>query len=282
MSGTDRIRRVVLCADDFALDEASSEGILRLAAAGRLGAVTAMTAGARWPAAWERLGEMPPTVALGLHVNLVDGRGLSDRERFPSAPELALNAAAGRLPPAWLHDEIDAQWAAFEASAGRAPDFLDTHRHVHVLAAVSEAMLAVAAARGHPIPLRALWPAVGPRDARGKRFALRLLGARRLARRLDALGLSANRAFGGLQAFAAPARVEQGWREMLPQLPDGALVACHPAFGIDPTDPIGAFRDAEFRWLASDAFPTASLAAGLQWVPGPIPPACAPASVAHS
>lgn len=262
-------RSAVLCADDFALGEPISEAIVELALAGRLGATSAMTAGAVWPRAWSRLRELPAAVSVGLHLNLVEGRGLADGRPLPGAAALAARAAAGRTRRDALAAEIDAQWRAFEDRVGRAPDFVDTHRHVHLLEPVREALIDTVTARGGDIPIRSLWPAVGPRDARLKRLAFRLLGAAALARRLDALGLAANRAFGGLQAFGAPQRVERDWTELLGALPDGALVACHPARTAAPGDAIGAFRAAEYRWLAGAAFAAVSRAAGIDWGPGP-------------
>jgi predicted glycoside hydrolase/deacetylase ChbG (UPF0249 family) len=262
-------RGVVLCADDFALGEPVSWAIAELAAAGRLGALGAMTAGARWSGAWALLRDLPAEVSVGLHVNLVEGHGLYDGQAFAGPAALALRAFSGRLDRAKLAAEIDAQWRAFEDRSGRAPDFVDTHQHVHLLAPVREALLDAIAARGGRIPVRSLWPAVGPANSRTKRLAFRLLGAAALARRLDATGLAANRAFGGLQAFDSPASVEHDWREMLRVLPDGALVACHPALSAEPGDAIGPFRVAEYRWLAGEAFAAASRDAGIDWRPGP-------------
>ena len=145
-----------------------------------------------------------------------------------------------------------------------------------------EALLEVVATRGGRVPVRSLWPAVGPRDSLVKRMAFRLLGSKALARRLDALGLAANRAFGGLQAFDAPQAVQSDWAELLGVLPDEALVACHPARTAQPDDPIGPFRLAEYRWLVSPEFTAASRAAGIDWVAGPrARPACLKATPAQ-
>ncbi len=262
-------REAVLCADDFALSESASLAIAELACGGRLGAISAMTAGAGWPRAWSLLPEIPDRVSVGLHVNLVEGRALSDAKPFRSAPTLAALELCGRLRRDALAAEIDAQWTAFEDHAGRGPDFVDTHQHVHLLTTIREALLEVVAKRGGRVPVRSLWPAVGPRDSFAKRMAFRLLGSKALARRLDMLGLAANRTFGGLQAFDAPTAVQQDWTELLRVLPDKALVACHPACAADPTDAIGPFRLAEYRWLASEEFAAASQMANVRWVAGP-------------
>lgn len=262
-------RAVVLCADDFALSESVSLAIAELACGGRLGAVSAMTAGAGWPRAWSLLPEIPDRVSVGLHVNLVEGRALSDSRLFPSATTLAALELCGRLRRDALAAEIDAQWTAFEDHAGCGPDFVDAHQHIHLLTTVREALLEVVAKRGGRVPVRSLWPAVGPRDSFAKRMAFRLLGSKALARRLDMLGLAVNRAFGGLQAFDAPQAVQRDWAALLGVLPDNALVACHPARTAEPGDPIGPFRLAEYRWLRSQDFTAASLAAGIDWIAGP-------------
>lgn len=249
-----RVRRLAICADDFALSEPVSRGILDLAGRGRLTAIAAMTAGARWPQAWQHLREIPEGVALGLHLNFVEGVGLADGRPLPGAAWLAARTATLSMPRKALAREIAAQWQAFEDLAGRAPDFVDSHRHVHVLPPLRELVLDAVARHGGGIVVRNLFPAFGPRNSAAKRLALRLLGAPALARRLDEAGLTANAAFGGLQHLTDAKGIEAHWRSMLDELPDGALIACHPANGLDQGDPIGVFRQAEFRWLASSAF----------------------------
>ncbi|MFO0461074.1 MAG: ChbG/HpnK family deacetylase [Burkholderiales bacterium] len=188
-------RRVVVCADDFGLGDAIDEGIVGLAASGR----------------------------------------------------------------------IAAQWTVFELPrGGGAPDFVDTHRHVHVLAPVREALLAVSSRSAPGVPVRNLHPSFGPRGSLGKRGVLRLAGACPLEARLRETGRLANAAFGGLQSFHDVSRVPADWIAMLARAPDGALVATHPASRADPADPIGAFREAERDWLASDGFVEACGKAGVR------------------
>jgi hypothetical protein len=123
-----------------------------------------------------------------------------------------------------------------------------------VLAPLRELVVEAVQRHGGKIVVRNLFPAFGPRNSAAKRLALRLLGAPALARRLGAAGLAANSAFGGLQDFADVKDIAADWRAMLGVLPDGALIACHPAKGLDPGDPIGVFRQAEYDWLASSEF----------------------------
>ncbi len=262
------MRRIVLCADDFALGPATSAGIAGLAQAGRLGAIGVMTAGAGAgaPNTWPMLDGLPDGVAIGLHLNFVDGAALSDGTPLPSAAWLLARALGGRLEAVWLEREIAAQWGEFERRGGAPPDFLDTHRHVHVLAPVREALIAAAQRKGSRVPIRNLFPMFGPAASGPKRLALRLLDAPALEQRLRAEGLAANRALGGLQAFGRPESVERDWRAMLAAAPDGAPIACHPACGPRDNDPIGAFSRAEHAGLASDAFVEACREAGVRTV----------------
>jgi predicted glycoside hydrolase/deacetylase ChbG (UPF0249 family) len=259
-------RRIVVCADDFAIDEPVSRAIVELAVAGRIGAAGAMTAGARWPAAWRTVDSLPPGFPLGLHVNLVEGTGLAGGGTLPAAASLAVQAMAGLARRDAIRREIDAQWRAFEDRAGRPPAFVDTHRHVHVLPPVRDALLDAIAGHGGRTPVRNLHPSFGPRGSAAKRLALRMLGAPALAAALHGRGLAANTALGGLQDFADAAGVERGWLGLLDVAPDGAMIAAHPAVGVDPADPIGAFRRAEHAWLASTAFDRACEARGVRRV----------------
>jgi hypothetical protein len=149
-----RVRRLAICADDFALSEPVSRGILDLAGRGRLTAIAAMTAGARWPQAWQHLREIPEGVALGLHLNFVEGVGLADGRPLPGAAWLAARTATLSMPRKALAREIAAQWQAFEDLAGRAPDFVDSHRHVHVLPPLRELVLDAVARHGGGIVVR--------------------------------------------------------------------------------------------------------------------------------
>ena len=243
-----------MCADDYGLSAPVDAGIVALAARGRLSALSCMASAPRWPEAAAALAALPARVSVGLHVNLTEGRFLGVPRAMPTPARLLAAIIMHRLPVAFLAREIHAQWDAFERARGRAPDFVDSHQHVHVLAPVRAALLEVMRARGAPVAVRNLHPAFGPSDARAKRVAIRLLGAAGLARALDAQGVARSGAFGGLQRFAPDAPVRAGWRTLLGRASDGALIACHPADGAPAGDPIGAFRAREFAYLASEAF----------------------------
>lgn len=250
-----RTKRLIVCADDYGLNAPVSAGIAVLAARGRLSALTCIVTGPHWIQAGADLKALPSRTSVGLHLNFTEGRFLVDQAPMPTLGRMLVAGAARALSLDRLSREIHAQWDAFERVCGRAPDFIDSHQHVHVLPQLRKALLAAVRARGHGrVAVRNLHPSFGPADSRIKRLVIRVLGAPRLARALDAARIARSGAFGGAQNFDPDADVRAAWRTMLAQAPDGALIACHPASEAPPGDPIGTFRVNECNYLGSDAF----------------------------
>jgi chitin disaccharide deacetylase len=249
------VRRLVVCADDFGQSEPIDAGILSLARAGRLGAVSCLPLG---PALARDLPALLATgVDAGLHLDLTEGLGGS-----PAAPlgGVILRAYFGALDGAALAAQVIAQLDAFLRLAGRPPAFVDGHRHVHQLPQVRSALLAELTRRwpGRVPPIRV----TVPRRARGPKAALiAALGGRALRRALDARAIPHNADFAGVYGFepTAPYRaLVQGW---LASLEDGGLLMCHPGEAGD--DPIGAARVRELAYLGSPEFEADCTAAGV-------------------
>lgn len=260
-------KRLTVCADDYGLNAPVSRGIASLAARGRLSAFTCIVNAPHWVQAASALHALAPRVSVGLHLNFTEGRAQSDGSALPGLHAMLLRGVARLLSRARLSREIHAQWDAFEQAARRAPDFIDSHQHVHVLPQLRDAVLDAVRERGAAVAVRGLHPAFGPRDAALKRAVIRVLGGPALSRAIDAAGLSRNAAFGGLQSFDAAYPVRDAWRAMLSDAPDGALIACHPAEAPPQADPIGPFRVAEHEYLASDRFADDCARAGVELAP---------------
>src|SRR3982750_1626653 len=67
-------KRVLLCADDYALHPAVDAAVVALARQGRLSAPSCMTTSPRWSEA-ARLLDAVPALARGLHLNMTEGHG---------------------------------------------------------------------------------------------------------------------------------------------------------------------------------------------------------------
>ncbi len=257
-----------LCADDFALSPAVTQGILEALAAGRLTATSAMTTQSSWPEAARKFRDLAPRADLGLHFNLTLGGPLSEMKRFaPNGTFPAMNAivpAAWRsaLPRAEILDELRRQLDAFEAAHGAPPDFVDGHQHVHVLPGIADDLLAELAARGLAGKTWLRDSADRPRRifARGKHWGKALTVAA-LARgfrgKARAAGFALNDGFSGFSDFDAAGDYAADFATFLLAPGERPLIMCHPGHVDDELarlDPVTESRETELAFLLSDHF----------------------------
>jgi len=137
---------LVVNADDGGLADSSDDAILRCAAAGVLRSATVVANGPTAARFVERA--RAAGLALGLHVNLTQGRALAgpcrtltdDRGLFDRDKRAVWErAAAGRLDPNGVAVEVRAQLDRLGA-LGAAVDHVDGHNHVHLFPAVQDAL----------------------------------------------------------------------------------------------------------------------------------------------
>ncbi|MEP6791458.1 MAG: ChbG/HpnK family deacetylase, partial [Ramlibacter sp.] len=139
-------RCVVICADDFGQHEGINNACLQLARQGRISAVSCLTGGPSWSEAGDtvaRLARLP--VDLGLHLDFTDYT-MDEGLRHPLGALIGL-AFSRRLDGARVGREINAQLDAFERVAGRAPDHVDGHQHVHQFPVIRHQLLQALARR---------------------------------------------------------------------------------------------------------------------------------------
>jgi chitin disaccharide deacetylase len=253
-------RILSLCIDDFGQSPGIAAAVVQLAQAGRISAVSCMSNVPGWQRDAPLLRTLPPSVAIGLHLNLTDGAPLSTNlsrswPRLPSLPRLMLRAHLHFLPRNALQHEIAAQWQAFVAATGRSPDFVDGHQHVHHLPGVRDAMLAVFDAMQVQPAVRSTARVLGPGYA-VKRGLIAGTGGFALRRALVRRGLRHNPALLGVYDFRNTdyRSLMRGWLARLPS--EGGLVFCHPGTlqGLDADDAHPAARTRELSYLASAGF----------------------------
>lgn len=271
-----RSRPVILCADDFALAEGVSEGILRLAEEGRLTAIGCMTASPLWRSLAGRLDAVEDRCDIGLHLTLTDLEPLgalprlAPAGRLPGLARLMTASFSGCFERAEVRDELRRQWDAFVAARGRPPDFLDGHQHVHLLPGVREAVLELATMGGferRPY-LRVCWDAptrVLTRGiAVGKTLFLCLLSIP-FRREVARLGLAANDSFRGVHAFDPSVDYATLFPRFLAGRARRPLVMCHPGLvdaRLRAVDTVTDQRRREYDYFASERFPADLQAAG--------------------
>jgi len=266
-----------ICADDYGLAPGVSDAIRALISARRINATSVMTVFADLAA---EAGLLLPITAdrstsVGLHLTLTGGfRPLRAApfgdDMLPELSRLIRRSFQGRLDPAAVAAEVEAQFAAFEAAFGRPPDHVDGHQHVHVLPGIRAIVLE--ATRRHA-------PRAWVRDctmARRARLGFdakgRLIGAFSLGMARDAAraGLDVNSGFAGAYDFASGVDFASLLARSVAALPAGGVLMVHPG-RVDNVllvrDPLTDQREVELAVLQGPALPTLLTQAGASLAP---------------
>jgi len=233
---------LIVTADDFGLAPEVNEAV---EIAHRDGILTAASLMVGAPAAADAVARASrlPTLRVGLHVVLIDGRPLSPPEDVPDLVDRAGNfrndmvAASVRIFSSaqvrrQVAAEIAAQFAAFAATDLRL-DHVDCHKHWHLHPTI--AGLVLAAGRRHgvtavrvPSEPAAVLERTGDRSVSSLSSMVTAMAAAHLCRRVRRGGLQApDRVFG--LAWSG-AMTERRVAALLPHLPDGLTeIYTHPA-----------------------------------------------------
>jgi chitin disaccharide deacetylase len=156
-------RLVVVNADDFGCAPGVNRGILEAHQAGTLTSASLLVTGPAFAEAVDLVRSGAPRLGVGLHLNLVVGKPLSeapslvdpDTGTFHALDTLATRALAGLVDAADVRRECDAQLAAL-TGAGLRPTHVDSHRHAHALPGILPAVAAAAQGAGVNIVRRPL------------------------------------------------------------------------------------------------------------------------------
>ncbi len=252
--GGTAMRRLILNADDYALDDAVDRAILELGSRGIVTAVSAMSLSPRWDEAAAALEGQ--NVDCGLHLDLTSpfaARLLPVK----SLSSLIASAYAARLDRSVVRTTIETQIQLFEAALGRRPDFVDGHQHVHQLPGIRTELLD-ALRRRYGLDASSIGIRIcTARRWRGPKAAIiGALGGDGLAKLAAERGHPVNSDFAGVYDFSPSADLALLWRGWLAGLQGEApLAMCHVASeGNRGEDPINAARLREFAWLGRSAF----------------------------
>jgi chitin disaccharide deacetylase len=128
-------KQLVVNADDFGFTPDVNEGIIKTHREGILTAATLMANGEAFQNA-VALALQTPSLDIGCHLVLVQGRSLVSGNPLPETPYALLAAIARRQIQ--VYRELRAQVERIVA-AGIQPTHLDTHKHTHLVPAVLDA-----------------------------------------------------------------------------------------------------------------------------------------------
>jgi hopanoid biosynthesis associated protein HpnK len=221
-------KQLVVNADDFGFTTDVNVGIIEAHRHGILTATTLMANGDAFDDA-VRLARETPTLDIGGHLVLIQGRSLLTGRALPRTVTELLKALARR--ELRIYDELAAQVKHIE-QAGIRPSHLDTHKHTHLAPPVLDAVARLAQEHGVPWVRR---PFDFPLSASGgavpllKRMTSQALSAtrRRFQRVLQAYGCRSTDHFAGFQItgrFRAAELVN-----LMGVIPGGSTeLMCHP------------------------------------------------------
>jgi predicted glycoside hydrolase/deacetylase ChbG (UPF0249 family) len=267
------MRRIVVCADDYALSPGVSRAIRELVSHGRLNAASVMTVIPGFEQECASLLSTPSPIPLliGLHGTLTgpfkplaalpiataDGNFASIARYLPPLGFLQIDRHAVKA-------EIKAQIAAFRKAFGRNPDFVDGHQHVQLMPGVRVPFLEAILEEAPKAWVRQCGAATGASVHGGKARFLEFL-SRGFCRRAERLGIAFNPAFSGAYDFSTAENFGTLFARFLDGLPDRGVIMCHPGF-VDAElvvrDPLTDRREVEYKFLAGEDFPAALARAG--------------------
>ena len=170
------MKRLIVNADDFGLNDAATDGIAECFLQGSVTSASLMVnapaaaRAAKFAAENSRLG-------VGLHFNLTWGRPLAPQSevpalvgtdgRFVGRTVLMKRLMFGMIPRVQVETELRAQLSRFKA-LGVNPTHIDSHQHVHAFSTVFSTVASCCVGEG--IPVRVPWVASEKRPSLSRRI----------------------------------------------------------------------------------------------------------------
>lgn len=268
-------RHLIVVADDFGIGPATSEGILALAAQGRVTATVLLVTSPHAEAAVQSWRSASAPLELGWHPCLTLDRPVLPARRVPTLVQRdgrfhPLGRFLGRLfmrqlCPHEIEAELAAQLQRFQELVGKPPRLVNGHHHLHIFGAIGRPLRKLLATLD-PLPyirrVREPWHLLATiPGGRLKRSFLSLIGAT-AARHQTRAGFPGNDCLVGVtspECWVSPGYLD----DWLARAPGRRLeLVCHPGFR-DATlqrrdeavgDPEGIHRQREYELLAAEGF----------------------------
>ena len=264
------MKKLVFCADDFALHSAASEGIASLAHQGCLTATSVMVLSPRWPTDVTLLESLRGHIDVGLHLDWTSEFALKAGHGMTLAHSMLLSALR-QIKPAQAKAVIERQLNDFEHVWQAPPDHVDGHQHVQQFPGIREALVQVLAKRYGNAKTRPYLriSKLPPSQTDVKARIIAAMGAEPLRRLAQQNDVPSAPALTGVYDFSdKPLSYGQRMSDWLRTSPEGTLLMCHPAQGIEAGDSIGQARLREYNCLGGTEFQAQLQTHGVQLVRG--------------
>ena len=249
---------MILCADDYGLNPAVTDGILNLVHSAKINSVSCLVTTDCWKKKASDLKPFLDKISAGLHLTLTDPKPESLPSR--SLASLAWRAYFRRLKFKSVADEISTQMELFRDGAGRLPDYVDGHEFCHHFPVVREALLHVAERfdfRKNNIYIRVFHPGKLPFAKTGLIRFLNFLASRpskKLRILLEEKGIAFNsRLLGFHPYFMSPEKYFDYYFSARPSHKD--IFFHHPGLASDDSsDPLYKYRPRIYNFMMSAEF----------------------------
>ncbi len=130
---------MILCADDFGLNDKVSQGILDLVKRKKLNSVSCLVTTDCWKNKAKCLKPFLGTIETGLHLSLTVPKAFNCPEQ--SLGTLIRKSYLGQLNQTQITNEFFKQMESFKKYTGQMPDYVDGHQFCHLFPIIREALM---------------------------------------------------------------------------------------------------------------------------------------------
>ncbi|MBY0377180.1 MAG: ChbG/HpnK family deacetylase [Gammaproteobacteria bacterium] len=254
-------KKVILCADDFALNTGISAAIIELLNKQCISATSCMTTSLLWPEWGARLKPLASQADIGLHWDLTQFTPLSAAMdqglKGPlSIGQTIIKAYSRQFSFSTLERECLLQLQSFSDVMGFAPHFIDGHQHIHQFPLLRDALLSACKTyfKKNMPPIRLVngYPFLSPLRNSPLKLLIHALGRNAFKRQLDKAHWPYYEDFKGIYVFKGNPNVATLFKQFIQQVATHGIIMCHPGHLSDPaTDPISQLREQEYTFLNS-------------------------------
>lgn len=251
--------KLIICADDYAMNSGISQGILDLAQKSRINAISCMTQRNNWHVYANYLSDLISSrsnsanrssdIQIGCHLDLT---------ATDSLHKIIARSYLRQWDPNDLTNQIQRQLNAFEDAMQRIPDFIDGHQHVHQLPQVRDVLLSIYTKKyaGKNTWIR---NTVKRRCSSNllKKCLIEHLGGKRFRKILQQNNIPHNHYFSGIYDFKQGLYYAKYFKLFLAELKNSpnSVIMCHPGLPCnDPNDTHPYARYFEWQYLNSEQF----------------------------
>lgn len=267
------MKHIILCADDYGQNSSISQAIIDLIQKNRISATSCMTNYDYWKIHAKWLVPFSKYVDIGLHINLTEGRPLTESygSDFSSLSNMLFKAYLRKLDKALIAIEIEAQLDEFVAKIGRLPNFIDGHQHVHQFPMIRDIIFDIyeKRLRESNCYIRSVYnPKTFWRFGSNGYFKsqiIQLSGALPFKRVLVKRNIPHNVSFEGFYDFSSPDYYPKLFQGFAERSANRGMIMCHPGRIDEEKDSMSLARYAEYQYLMSDQFEAFSIANQVKW-----------------